>query len=687
MSFKTEICLFLLILFLPLVFAAAAETEPEAYFSFEGHLEDEMSNYTPGQIIGEFLGPEPGRVTEETGLDYGSISFTEGRDDGQAAVFDGSSGLLLPGDLITDHSYSVALWVYPKELTSFTTTFFGAAAVDEWVSVVPQGPIGGETMVWSGEDWYDAHTGFTIPQEQWSHIAFTVNKGTIKVYINGQSYYYGTGFPDIFSDQEGVFALGVNWWDPAFVGYIDDLKIYDSTLNAFDIMHLAEGAPEIKVEESPFTEVSVHDPMITEDDGTYYIFGSHLASAKSDDLIKWTQLSRDWQEGNPLIPGLRDEIREAMNWPDPPAESTWAKSVVKIEDEYHMYFSTSTWGAVRSAIALATADDIEGPYEYEGFVVRSYDPGEENEAGVPHDPDIHPNAIDPHVFFDSEGQLWMIYGSYAGGIYILKMDPETGLPLPDQGYGTKVSGGHHAAMEGPYIQYNPETDYYYYMVSFGSLGPNDGYNIRIARSRDPEGPFYDPAGQSMLEAEGPGGWQAIEEYGGKLIGNFEFRESGLAYVSPGHNSAYYDEQTKKMYVIFHTRFPGLGQAHNVRVHQMLINEREWPVIMPHRYAGEEVGAYSEEEIQGTYQYINHGQEITADIKTSENIELQEEGLISGAYEGSWEMTGDYTAEIIIQDETYYGVFLKQWDDGLKEEVMTFSALSEEGIAIWGSQIK
>lgn len=40
-----------------------------------------------------------------------------------------------------------------------------------------------------------------------------------------------------------------------------------------------------------FKNVSVHDPSIINDNGTYYIVGSHLAFAKSDDLINWKQLA------------------------------------------------------------------------------------------------------------------------------------------------------------------------------------------------------------------------------------------------------------------------------------------------------------------------------------------------------------------------------------------------------------
>ena len=32
-------------------------------------------------------------------------------------------------------------------------------------------------------------------------------------------------------------------------------------------------------------DVAVHDPSIIEEDGTYYIFGSHMAAAKTTDLI------------------------------------------------------------------------------------------------------------------------------------------------------------------------------------------------------------------------------------------------------------------------------------------------------------------------------------------------------------------------------------------------------------------
>ena len=51
-------------------------------------------------------------------------------------------------------------------------------------------------------------------------------------------------------------------------------------------------SPAAKEEEAEMTEVSysrvsVHDPSVIYDNGTYYIFGSHMAWAKSTDLRNW----------------------------------------------------------------------------------------------------------------------------------------------------------------------------------------------------------------------------------------------------------------------------------------------------------------------------------------------------------------------------------------------------------------
>lgn len=446
-----------------------------------------------------------------------------------------------------------------------------------------------------------------------------------------------------------------------------------------------------------FAAAAVHDPSVIRVDGTYYVFGSHLQAAKSDDLMQWTQIASGVYDGNPLIPNVKTEMAEALEWGQ--TDTFWAGDVVQLKDgKFYMYYSVCKGDSPRAAIGLAVSDSVEGPYKDLGMFLKSGMWGQKSEDGTIYDPTVHPNAIDPHTFFDQDGVLWMVYGSYSGGIFILKMDPETGLPYPDQGYGTKLLGANHSRIEGPYILYSPDTDYYYLFLSYGGLDAVGGYNIRVARSKRPDGPYLDAEGQDMIAAKGPAGSffddKAIEPYGVKLMGNHLFRRGageagggiGFGYVSPGHNSAYYDAETGRYYLIFHTRFPYRGEAYEVRVHQMFINEDGWPVVAPHRYTEEEIGEYAADGIAGSYKLVNHGKDISAEVKEAVAIELEADGRITGDAAGEWRLTGTHQAELTLDGETYKGVFLRQWDDMAKRDVMTFTALSGNGTAVWGTEV-
>ena len=64
------------------------------------------------------------------------------------------------------------------------------------------------------------------------------------------------------------------------------------------------------------SRVSVHDPSIVEDNGNYYVFGSHIATAKSTDLINWSAISRDYENptGNVVYGNLVQTFKESFKW-------------------------------------------------------------------------------------------------------------------------------------------------------------------------------------------------------------------------------------------------------------------------------------------------------------------------------------------------------------------------------------
>lgn len=63
-----------------------------------------------------------------------------------------------------------------------------------------------------------------------------MREGEVKVYINGSEKFSGTGFPDVFTNKNAVFTLGINYWNPPFKGLIDELKVYSNTLSAEDVL-------------------------------------------------------------------------------------------------------------------------------------------------------------------------------------------------------------------------------------------------------------------------------------------------------------------------------------------------------------------------------------------------------------------------------------------------------------------
>lgn len=446
-----------------------------------------------------------------------------------------------------------------------------------------------------------------------------------------------------------------------------------------------------------FSNVTVHDPSVVRAGQDFYVFGSHLASARTRDWQHWTQITTDTTAtgGNSVVPDPQIQFQEALAWVN--SDTFFAPDVIQLDDgRFYYYYCVGRLDAPIAALGLAVSDSITGPYTNVDVLLRSGMFGQPSEDGTNYDPTRHPNTIDPDVFFDRTGKLWMVYGSYSGGIFIMEMHPATGLPMPGQGYGRKLIGGNHARIEGAFILYSPETQYYYLFLSFGGLDASGGYNIRLGRSRNPDGPYFDAAGNELTNVAGAPGTlfddRSIEPFGVKLMGNWQFlpapgepARTTTAYRSPGHNTAYYDPATGEYFLVFHTRFVGRGEEHEVRVHQLYMNADGWLVAAPHRYAGERRQRQHRNQVPGDYKLINHGKAISPDVNTSNLITLQPDGRVTGAASGTWQFAQENDITLALEGVTYRGVFTTQWDDENGAWVYSFSALSTDGVALWGSQ--
>lgn len=509
----------------------------------------------------------------------------------------------------------------------------------------------------------------------------------------------------------------------------------------------AGGSAE-KKQRPAFTDVSVHDPNIIKAGSAYYVFGSHIEAAKSSDLMNWTTFTNGYQTpGNAIYGDLSRNLAGSFAWAGEDDSDSkggyavWAPGVIwngkyrhadGTTGAYMMYYSASST-YIRSAIGYAVSKNIEGPYTYvdtviySGFtketafdensrvdkkwtntnVKRLVEQGRLAEANPnwfngdgTYNNAMYPNAIDAALFFDKEGKLWMTYGSWSGGIFIVELDPATGQVkypgkdgtttdgrLVDRYFGTKIAGGYTKSGEGPYILYDQASGHYYLNVSYGWLGANGGYNLRQFRAEHPDGPYLDAAGQNAVL---PGDTDNAP-YGIKMVGNFLFDRKigdpgtgiGYGYASPGHNSLEYDEKTKKYFSVFHTRFPQQGEVHEVRVHQLFMNQNGWLVMAPTRYAGESLRKVTASKLVGDYQFIHHGLGYSAEVPTSVHLALNKDYTVTGSHTGTWKLNGSYGAELTIDGTIYNGVFVSGWDEVQGRETMTFTAISREGTAIWG----
>src|SRR5699024_4355024 len=234
-----------------------------AHYPFDGDLGDVRGNFSDGEVVGDLSNEDGGKIT-----------FSEGKH-GDAAVFDGESGIKLPDGLIQGEAYTVSVWVKPEALTEHTTTFFGARDASHWVSLVPMGPVDDQTMVWSGESWYDGETGINMTADKWYHLAFTVDEGDLNVYVDGENRFTGSDFPDIFTTSDGAFALGVNYWDEPYEGLMDDLLIYEGALTEEEIVAYFEDGvilgvePDTDPETKPEIDTSELEDMLEEAESIY----------------------------------------------------------------------------------------------------------------------------------------------------------------------------------------------------------------------------------------------------------------------------------------------------------------------------------------------------------------------------------------------------------------------------------
>lgn len=542
--------------------------------------------------------------------------------------------------------------------------------------------------------------------------------------------------------------------------------------------------------------VSIHDPSVVYNPGDqfYYIFGTHRGLARTKNMMNWSGTTYNFkykdaggaakvinniQSGaNAYKPVFETNYTttvtvggaektfgnfDAFAWSNASAANyeiggnMWAPDVVynKKMQKWCLYFSINgdKW---KSSIVLLTASNINGPYEYQGPVVFSGFEAASSANFSYKKTDLElalgtlsslpsrytaywgnrwPHCIDPCVFYDEEGKLWMTYGSWSGGIWMLQLNEDNGLRdydvkyniagsgdgvTSDPYFGKKIAGGFYVSGEGSYIKHIG--DYYYLFVTYGFMlsaengtdaqKKQGGYQMRVFRSTAPDGPYKDNRNQNAIFTGGATNFGpkdnthrginifgAYSDWGGMTKGERE----------QGHNSVINGEDGRS-YLIYHTRFqdPDFPQGHAVRVHQLFVNKDGWLVAAPFEYTGETVKTadiattqqVATADIPGTYKLMIHKYGLNyvwgaQETVTPVDVTLHADGTISGSRTGTWSVEeGTSYVSMNIGGAVYNGVMVDQviepntansninFTATAKNKTKAFTGLATSGVTAW-----
>jgi arabinan endo-1,5-alpha-L-arabinosidase len=289
-------------------------------------------------------------------------------------------------------------------------------------------------------------------------------------------------------------------------------------------------------------ETYIHDPStIVKEGSSYYIFGTGpgIRIKSSPDLLHWTNRGSVFQEPPDWTKPAVPEFRGAF----------WAPDVIRCHGRYLVYYAVSSWGKQTSAIGLATNCTLNpkaANYAWGdcGPVITSTNGGDYN-------------TIDPSVMLDTDGKLWLAFGSFWMGIYLTELDPQTGLRV---------------AAEAPvyHLAWNDSIEascltkhgnYYYLFVNWGQCcqGTNSTYEVRVGRADRVTGPYLDREGSDLAAG-----------------GGTPFLRSSGRFIGPGHIGILNDGTTNGP-----TRFSYHYYDANTQGHSRLsIGKMDWSTGWP-----------------------------------------------------------------------------------------------------------
>ena len=519
--------------------------------------------------------------------------------------------------------------------------------------------------------------------------------------------------------------------------------------------------------------------IFDEKSGYYYAFGSGNKVAKSKDLVNWVNKTTYFE----IPSGAQND--SVMRFSQFESVKTWAKThgydedeafsspsnnrepkspdIIKVGSAYYLYYTlTKAENANESAIFCVRTTDLEyavknKDWQDVGIVISScgYNKGA-NKKDTDKSHYDESCAAAPAVFEDKEGGLFMTYGSYFGkeningGIYLLELSPKTGLLKENSKYngeGKKISTLHGkktyktgtliakpgnvpglekesgSLISESDIIYNSKTGYYYLFVTYGTAQSN--YEIRVARSKNIDGPYTDYDGASMATFDSSSRKNQYTK-GITVMKGYNFIMSsggGVSYVdvgkaTPGCPSII---ETKSGKWIMATQSRAYYKAEDIVVtgdalaeeleldvdtapyletRQLFFTGDNWPVAVAEAYSGEDakttlkasdmnghfdVVIFSKENNEDDYKAVSRQTSHIVTVTNGKTISVRDIDKGRNISDLKFSKNGNDAYDLYIDSVKYTVYPTIAWDWELSSGVIVFSGIGENGKTIWGKK--
>ncbi|MBR2964672.1 MAG: glycoside hydrolase family 43 protein, partial [Lentisphaeria bacterium] len=220
------------------------------------------------------------------------------------------------------------------------------------------------------------------------------------------------------------------------------------------------------------------------------------------------------------------------------------------------------------------------------------------------------NAIDPAVILgENTRRVWMVYGSYFGGISLIELDPKDPSKLLHPGTHGKTVASRTTdtvfdistlekakaapkndptagqGVEGASILYHRYLfdGYYYLFVSYDNL--EWSHHCRVGRSKDIEGPYLDYNGKPLIYDQRKLGEDTV--YGTKIIGPYRWKSDNAGWAGTGHTTVF--EMPTEGYIMFGSNSKWQGTPGSfLGLRRVFWSKDGWPMLSPCLYAGEDM---------------------------------------------------------------------------------------------------